>query len=519
MAFDGVLIHYLLEELNTELVNKRISKVISINDYEYVLACSNKAKLFISLNPNNPHIRLSSQEFINSNTLLTPFWKKHIEGGIINSLTQYHNDRIIIINVVNTDELGYQKYYNIILELTGKNTNLIITDDNYFILEALKKTSLSDQRLIQVKAKYEFLTSEKVNPFTNQGEVFDNIFEGVSSLLFNEITYTNSLSTVLNRKVNPVIIKTEKKTFFYVFDLNHLIGEREFFSSISSMLETYYIKNVHETIHNNEQRKLNDFVVKELNKLKNKLMKQENELQEAHKLLSLEQTANILASNIHLVKPRQTEITCFDFYNNQEITIKLDPNIRPNDNVNVYFNKYKKAKRTITTLTETIKETKNDIAYYECLLQQTDLTNINDLREILDEVGISKSVKKNTKPNILKLEDDYGNLIFVGKNNLQNEYLTHTLAHSNDYFFHVASFPGSHVIFRGTLTDEAIKLAATIAAYYSKATSTVSVDYTLVKWVKKVKGMKGSFVTYTNQKSVHADPDINYINKFTHPCK
>lgn len=519
MAFDGVLIHYLIQELNLELVNKRINKVISINDYEYVLSLSNKAKLLISLNPNNPHLRLSNQEFINSNTLLTPFFKKHIEGGIIKKITQYNNDRIIIINITNTDELGYQKYYNIILELTGKNTNLIITDEFNIILEALKKTSLTDERLIQVKVKYEYLSSGKINPFNYHGYFSDNLFEGVSTLLFNEIIYVNSLERVINRPVSPTIIKNPKKTFFYVFDLKHLEGERLLFNSISSMLEYYYLNSTHEIIHNNEQKKLNDYVHKELNKLKNKLIKQENELQEAYQLLSLEKTANILASNIHLVKPRQEEITCFDFYENKDITIKLNPLIKPNENVNVYFNKYKKAKRTIESLSKTIEETKNDITYYECLLQQTDLTNINDLREILEEVGISKPVKKNTKPNILKLTDMHGNIIFVGKNNLQNEYLTHTLANSNDYFFHVASYPGSHVIFRGDLTDEAIKLSATIAAYYSKASGTVSVDYTQVKWVKKIKGMKGSFVRYTNQKSIHATPDLEYINQFTRPYK
>ena len=141
------------------------------------------------------------------------------------------------------------------------------------------------------------------------------------------------------------------------------------------------------------------------------------------------------------------------------------------------------------------------------------------MREILTEVGIQKTIKKNSKPNIMTLIDHNNNQIFVGKNNFQNDYLTHKLANSNDYFFHVVSYPGSHVIFRGNLDDEAIKLAATIAAYYSKAKGPVSVDYTQVKWVKKIKGMKGSFVRYTNQKSINVTPDYDLILELTRPYK
>lgn len=518
MAYDGVLIHYLIKELQKEVVGKHISKVFCLNDYEYVFYCG-KTKLIVSVNPSNPHIRLTELEFINSNTFLSPFFKKHIEGGLITSISQYHNDRIVIIQITNKDDLGYQKYYQIIVELTGKNTNLIIADEDLMILEAVKKTSLIDNRLILVKAKYEFLVSQKVNPFTYQKNFSDNIFEGVSSLLFSEITYCNNLN-VINRPIQPTIIKTENKTYFYVFDLVHLNGERLTFNTISSMLEYFYINTSHEVLQNNDQKKLNNFITKEITKLKNKLTKQELELQDAHDSLTLEKVANILASNLHLVKPRQEEITCYDYYENQEIKIKLNPNIKPTENLNNYYNKYKKAKRTIAHLQTTIEATKNDISYYECLLQQTNLSNINDLREILSEVGISKTpVKKNSKPNILKLTDNHGNEIFIGKNNLQNEYLTHKFANSNDYFFHVVNYPGSHVIFRGILDEVAIKLTATVAAYYSKAKGPVTVDYTQVKWVKKIKGMKGSFVRYTNQKSINVTPDLDFIGNFTRPCK
>ena len=106
----------------------------------------------------------------------------------------------------------------------------------------------------------------------------------------------------------------------------------------------------------------------------------------------------------------------------------------------------------------------------------------------------------------------------VGKNNIQNNYLTHTLAQKTDYFFHVKNAPGSHTILRcEELTPELIKLAGMIAAFYSKNRNSenVPVDYTLIKNVKKVPKTKGSFVTYTNYKTVYVTPDADFINKNT----
>lgn len=513
MAIDGVFIHYLLEEIKPQIINKRIQKLICINDYEYQFVLPYKQKLLITLNAHGAHIRLTEEQYLHSPTILSAFLKKHLEGGLITDLYQYHNDRIIIMNITNTDDLGYHLYYNIILELTGRNSNLIITDNNYTILECLKK-SIQEDRILQPKATYEFLESNKVNPYTIIDYQFQEL-EGVSKLLLEEINYVSNLKKVINQEKNPTIIESNDKVYFYVFDLKHLEGKRTHFASISEMLEEYFTNKLNEISQNNEQKRLYQFINKEISKLSQKLAKQEIELQEAKENLKLQEVANVLVANIHLVKPRQEEITVFNFYTNENITIKLRTDISPTENINYYFNKYKKAKRTITQLQETIQNTKADISYYETLKNQAELSNNNDLKEILMEVGIKKAPPRKPKIQLLSFIDRNNNTIWVGKNNIQNEYLTFSVANKNDYFFHVVGYPGSHVIFRGDLNDEAIKLAATIAATYSKAKATVTVHYTQVKWVKKVKGQKGSFVTYTHEKSTFAQPDLDYIKQNT----
>ena len=207
-----------------------------------------------------------------------------------------------------------------------------------------------------------------------------------------------------------------------------------------------------------------------------------------------------------------------NFYNNNEpITIPINTKISVNENINYYYDKYKKNKRAIDIITNTIEDTKNDILYYEDLLSQLQFTTTNDLKELMVEVGIKKPSKMKQKPHILKYTLKDGSIVMVGKNNIQNNYLTHTLAFKNDYFFHVKNAPGSHVILRGELTKENIEIAGAIASYYSKLNTgiNVCVDYTQVKWVKKVKGNKGSFVIYTNEKNVFSNPSLEFINNNT----
>jgi predicted ribosome quality control (RQC) complex YloA/Tae2 family protein len=169
--------------------------------------------------------------------------------------------------------------------------------------------------------------------------------------------------------------------------------------------------------------------------------------QEAIQNLEYEKTGNLLSAYLHQVKKGDMEITVDDFYlNGLPYTIKLDPLLSPTKNLENIFSKFKKAKRTIIHLKEQMERTKQDIEYYICLLEQLNLAKANDLREIYQELNLKKTVnntKKDSKPNLTTYQDDDGNQILVGKNNIQNNYLTHKLAKKTDYFFHVQGSPGS----------------------------------------------------------------------------
>lgn len=524
---DGVFIRYLVNELK-QLENQRINKLNTLNVSEFYLSLSSKVKLLINTNSDNMHIRFTNLDLVNSPLKVNfhQLLKHYLESSIITSITQHSNDRIIIIHINHFDELGYIIPVKLILEFFGRNANVILVDENDYIIDCAKRLFENDDpklRTIIPKAKYEFPENNRINPYLeNIKDLNYNNYEGVSNLLFGEIEYLGNFDC-LNREVNPVIIKDEKKNHFYCFDLTYLKGERLFYPTISAMLEHYFQDIKKDILVNSEQSFINSYINKEINKLTTKKSKLLNDLESAKDNLNLEKTGNILASNLHKVTKGMDRIEVEDFYNdNKLIEIPLNPLLPPKKNLENIFNKYQKAKRAIIQIENQIEITEKDILYYECLLNQLNIAKINDIYEIYSELGIRdnlvKKQAKKSKPNIttFKTLDDI--VILVGKNNVQNNYITHSLASKSDYFFHVQAVPGSHVIVKASeLTEDLKELGATIAACFSpsKNATNVCVDYTQVKNLKKVPGMKGSFVTYSSYKSIFVKPDINYIKNKT----
>ena len=514
MAFDGVLAHYLINEIKDEITGKRISKVIAINDTDYAFNLANKTTLVLSADKNFSHFRLSNSAFIHTDNHFGNILKKYFQVAYITDITQFGNDRIVAIKLNKNDELGYAKEYKLIFEFTGKTSNFVIVDENDVILEAYHKHFEIDSRIISPNVKYEKLESSRINPYTiSQDDTIldDNIYEGVSKLLFSECCYSGSLLKTINRPASPTLI-IDKKIHFYCFDLLHLKGKRIKYETISSLIEGYITKSKLNANENTDEKQAKLYCLKEIEKGKAKLLKQQEELALAKNYKKLEREAQLLASNIHLVKPYQEELKVKDYETGEDIVLSINTKISPNENVNYYFNKVKKQKRTIEALDEQIKNTIQEIEYYEVLLNQIAIASNASIKEINKELGLAKIDKRTTKPAVTRYIDNDGYTILVGKNNTQNNYITNKLARSTDYFFHIASYPGCHVIYNGPLNEDKIKLVANICVYHSKKTSIMAVDYVQVRYLKKVKGMAGSFVTYTNQKTTHVSGDIDYIN-------
>lgn len=528
MAIDGLLLHYLNIELNNEIASSRINKIIQADPYIISFSLHNKKPLtlLINLSRNNPKIYLTKkvikapQNPYNFCMVL----RKYLERGIISDLTQIDNDRILIMTITNINELGDFITYKLIIELTGKTANVILCDESFIIIDALKKQfSLESTRLIIPKAKYESLSSELINPFTYQ---ISSKYQGVSNFHQNILNETDNLEDFLKQKVVPTKYHIEKKTFYSPFNLEEY-SEKTIYASFSEMLDD---ETSELTENNPEYNNLKRIIKRKITLLENKIDNLHDDLEKAKKHERDGLIGELLKTYLFQIHKGMSSVTLLDYTTNQEIGIQLDPLLSPVQNMQKYFKNYKKQETTKAKVKEQLAITNDEMAYYQEMLLSLDLvfeTNallksenseslIQDIKEELINCHLlqRKNTKKAKKQSQIKQYKINNDLIFIGKNTTQNNYLISKVAKNTDYWFHVSDAPSAHVIVRCENLDERlIRIAALLTALNSKyeMSSSVKVDYTLFKFVKKIPNTIGCHVTYTNQKSIYIDPDIKTL--------
>lgn len=539
MPYDGLFIHHLCCELNNTLQGGKINRIIDPSVLDIVLqirAKNNIGKiinydLYISSSLDMPRLFITNKK-ISSVDVPKNFCmvlRKYIERGTIKSITQFENDRLIKIEITSTSELGDSKNYTLIVELMGRNSNIILINDEGTIIDAMRKLPPTDEstRLVLPHAQYRYPdNSSKINPFNiKENELIDyNNLQGLAKPTLNYILDNNiSLYNFIREKPNPIIYKKEKRFDFYHLPIYSNI-ENKTFNSISEMLDTYYSSYL--TIYNDKAKELKKVIKNKIVHLQNKLDNLINDLDNANKNLVYNDLGILLQVNLYKVSKGMHSIEVDNFLsNNEPILIKLDPILDPSHNLAKFFQKAKKAKNGLVMIQLQIDLTTNEINYLDEIYSQIDYASTIDLDEIKDELVKNKYIKKSkqVKPKNKKINlNKYilnNHEIYCGKNNIQNDYITHKLANHYDWWFHVKDAPGSHVLFKMpdpsyVLTEQDIRYCANLASCFSKTSisSSVPVDYLQVKYIKKIPGVKGSKVTYTNQKTIYIDPDPTKIN-------
>jgi predicted ribosome quality control (RQC) complex YloA/Tae2 family protein len=560
MAFDGVFTHYLVNELQANLLSGRINKIYQVSNYElvFVIRANNKTqKCLLSIHPVYSRCQITESDFIypQEPPMFCMLLRKHLEGGIIKSITQKDNDRIILFDIEYLNEIGDRDQKQLIIEIMGKHSNIILLNkETNKIIDCIKHISpfQNSYRTLQPGADYIFPPSnDKINFFQASITDFEKFkaesptltkdfihyFEGVSPILANELikraititpiglynAYQNLIQT-LEQNLEPTIIETESKTYYYLINLLSVEGEKKTFDSISSLLDRFYFKkDAHERIRQQTQD-LEKFIKNELDKNINKLSHLNHDLIEAEKADELKLYGELIITYSYQIEKGMKQVEVENYYTNQMIHIQLDPLLTPIENSQKYYAKYQKAKKAIHHIHEQIALTKQEIEYFDTLYQQIQSANLNDALEIRMELEDLRYLRKRKSKQKKKAKLQYetiqldGAVIFVGKNNMQNDYLTFKHANKEDTWMHAKDMPGSHVIIRTEeLTEEIIRTGAQLASYYSKGkqSSSVPIDYTLIKHVKKIPGAKPGFVTYDHQKTIYIDPDEDFIHKLT----
>lgn len=545
MSFDGFFLHHMVEELRTELLNGRIQKINQPFDQELVLQIRSNRKshrLLLSAHPVFGRIQLTESTFENpaQPSTFIMVLRKYLQGAVIESIEQIENDRIVEITVSNKNEIGDHIQATLIIEIMGKHSNILLVDkSSHKILEVIKHIGFSQNsyRTLLPGATYIAPPStEALNPFMVKDEkLFEilqtqeltaknlqNLFQGLGRDTATELErqlLNDKLATFRNffgQETNPCL--TDKS--FSCVPFSNKTAEN--FDSLSQLLDVYYKDKAERDRVKQQASELIRRVENELQKNRQKLKKQEKELLATENAEEFRQKGELLTTFLHQVPNDQDQVILENYYTNQPITIALDKALTPNQNAQRYFKRYQKLKEAVKYLTDLIEETKATILYLESVetvLNQVGLDEIAEIREELIQTGFIRrrqreKIQKRQKPEQY-LASDGKTIIYVGRNNLQNEELTFKMARKEELWFHAKDIPGSHVVISGNLnpTDEVKTDAAELAAYFSKGrlSNLVQVDMIEVKKLNKPTGGKPGFVTYTGQKTLRVTPDPEKI--------
>ena len=545
MSFDGFFLHHMVEELRAELLNGRIQKINQPFDQELVLQIrSNRQshRLLLSAHPVFGRIQLTETTFENpaQPSTFIMVLRKYLQGAVIESIEQIENDRIVEITVSNKNEIGDDIQATLIIEIMGKHSNILLVDkSSNKILEVIKHIGFSQNsyRTLLPGATYIAPPStEALNPFTIKDEKLFEILQTQELTAKNLQSLFQGLGRDTATKLEKLLHDDKLNTFrnFFKQETKPCLTDKSFscvpfsntiddhFSSLYQLLDVFYKDKAERDRVKQQASELIRRVENELQKNRQKLKKQEKELQATENAEEFRQKGELLTTFLHQVPNDQDQVVLDNYYTNQPITIPLDKALTPNQNAQKYFKRYQKLKEAVKYLTDLIEETKATILYLESVetvLSQAGLDEIAEIREELIQTGFIRrrqreKIQKRKKPEKY-LASDGKTIILVGRNNLQNEELTFKIARKEELWFHAKNIPGSHVVISGNLnpSDEVKTDAAELAAYYSKGrlSNLVQVDMIEVKKLNKPTGGKPGFVTYTGQKTLRVTPDSEKI--------
>lgn len=574
MNLDALSLSFLREELQDALFGARVDKVYQVNKDAICIYTYNKGnKYYLLLDVSKPCILLldSPPAHMDSPTAFCMLLRKHLEMSRLTDVTQYKLDRIINFQF---DNLGFNNQIvskTLCVELTGKNSNIILLDDDR-ILQAIRHVGVRENSFRQIQPNQTYvLPPQKDNrldlrsirprqlsafaadaePSLRLDKFLQQALEGVGGVIVQEIISRSGLvpTTVLQNLQEPewqklesstqelqAAINSRKNIFAYSKRGRFLAVTPFIMQSLSSQAEVSL--QVRNSVNQAAQYLLSltpeqtpDKVIfskllsNEVAKQEKKILALQADLSKAEDAQRYKIIADNLMSYLYSITPKSKVFECTDIYEGGRLQVELNPQLSAVENANQYYRGYNKAKRGLALIQEQIQSTQEYIQYLNSLeLSLSSIAKDNELAEFkkeLEAAGLIKLSKKGSKqqakPSLpLEIKLNAQTTIYVGKNNQQNDYLTFKIGKANDIWLHVQKQAGSHVIIKTSNAqpqEQEIVLAASLAAYFSKSrnSSSVPVDYVLRKHVWKPAGAKPGFVLYEKQNTVYVTPDVQEI--------
>lgn len=563
MNLDGLTMSVLAKELNERLQTGQIQKLYQIDKTTLLFkirALNEDQSLVITVGA-TPAMYLSKplQDLPKEPSSLCMFLRKHIEGSRIVKVEQINGDRIMCIQTDKLEMDGSITSTFIYVELMGKYSNCIFVQDGV-ILESLIHVSplMNRERSISPKLHYElppnanrvslmdFDYNEIKNLLTSFGDgtvqqSIRAIFNGFGKPLLDEVLLTSDLSgnEIISDLIPTQVDALAKALYELKIKLNEsnglltLINDNNKKAYATFILQNYKVlkeystisEALEESIHNTKSihtadKELEKILTAAIKKEEGRHQKIKDELDDTNKMDTYKLYGDILMINAHLQVQYEPSIQLPNLLSEdgELLTIPLKPNLTIVENGQWYYKLYTKLKNRMVSGEYQLNASTTKLEYLKSILYSISLaTTRESLEEIRKECMDAGIIKKSKKPlsyklgksNYIHLTIDEGE-IFIGRNNQQNEYLTHRFAKPTDIWFHTQDIQGSHLILRLNVEpdDMILSKVAQYAAYFSKAreTSKVPVDYTYIKNIKKPPGSPLGFVIFSTHQTMIVEP-------------
>lgn len=567
MAFDAFFLSFVLEEIRESCLGGRVEKIHQPSRDIVILhlRCTNgREKLLFSPNPAAPrlHLTAASPENPAEPPMFCMLLRKHLLGARLAEIAQPPMERCAQFTFDCTDEMGYPTRKRLVAELMGRTCNLYLLDADGRIIDCLRRIGLGESSRPALPGLYYQAPEpmKKENPAHLGGQdyvrllaqpgadvlaqrLMDNL-GGLSPLICRE-TALYACGDVDGRITGRDLEATGEKLaeFFqsalrspapwycpgagnipkqFAFVPLREYGEYRRADGFSQLLDSFYTLRDRRDAMAQKSQAVRKTVQNGIARLRRKMAAQEKELEATYDRERLRQLGDIVTANLHAIRKGDAKLLAEDFYDEdmKTIEIPLSPILSPQQNAAKFYKDYTRMKNAQRELTHQLELAETELNYLQSVLEELSRAEteqeLEEIREELQQGGYLRMENVRKKPRQKKLPplaftSTQGYPIYVGRNNQQNEELTHRLARKNDLWLHAQKVHGSHVIVvcgNTTPPDDTITQAAQLAAYYSQARQgqNVPVDVTAAGQVKKMGGGKPGMVIYHTYRTVYVDP-------------
>lgn len=566
MPNDYITLNALAQEINLQISDCRIDKVNMPEKDEINLMIRRpdcNAMLTISCNANNPRMHLGGDKKVNP--LAAPSFcmhlRKHIAGGVINSVKTLGEDRIVCFEITSRNEMRDKVKFALIAEMMGRYSNILLVKENGTISDTLKQVSYDTltKRCLLPGAKYSLPPQSKLLPSQsdeiinalnsyNGADLAKFIISNVSGLalitakqIARECGLDDSSRALEEKDRRNIAAKICKYADIYnsgeyspcALEENGRYcdffvtryDEYQNLTNVESLNQAVLLCTL-EKDRTERRAERTKFLQKAFNshkkKLLSKLAKNGEKLVECQQTDDMKKYADLIISNAYAINKGDKVALVADYYQADcpQIKIQLDEKLTPQQNSQLYYKKYAKLKRTAEAVTKQISQLEEELQYLESIAPALDICSSGDeiaeLQQELTSLGALRKVKndkskhKASQPIAYEL-DEFA--IIVGKNNIQNDKLTFKLANGSDMWIHTQKYHGSHVIVFAEgreIPDNVIETACEIAAFYSMGKkddgSKIECDYTQRRNLKRHPSGKPGMVVYSAYKTARVSP-------------